>query len=60
MLDKRTWKVQSKSNPSNAGTKHLEKYQTLLVAHPNDPIAKLHVNRLKAGESGAVITLSGK
>jgi adenylate cyclase len=38
----------------------LSKYQALNAAFPNDPISKLHVERLKAGESGDVITLAGK
>lgn len=38
----------------------INKYQTLHAAYKNDPVAKLHFDRLTAGESGSIITLAGK
>lgn len=38
----------------------LKKYQNLLQSAANDPVATLHCNRLRAGQTGSGMTLTGK
>jgi len=38
----------------------LGKYQDLLRRFPDDPVARLHIDRLGAGQTGTRITLAGK